>query len=629
MGSFVVSRNDSISPGDLVKSLIEFGYENLGISAPVKAGQFSVRGNLLDLWLERYKIPVRLDLIGEKIEGIYLFNPLTQDKVKNLQRVYIFAFRSTPVLAPKWAKKQLGETERLFLSEVEEGDYVVHIDHGIARFLGIEFKELEKGSGKTYLILEYAKGDKLYVPIDQIERVTKYIGAISRKPTLNYLGTGAWELTKQKVKESVVLAAADLLHLYARREIAKRTPYSRDSAWQRELEDSFEFQETADQIKAVAEIKKDLESSRPMDRLLIGDVGFGKTEVAIRAAFQAAADGRQVAILVPTTILAEQHYHLFRDRLKSFPVKVEILSRFVDERLQKVVVDGLKNGSVDIVIGTHRLLSKDIEFKNLGLAIVDEEHRFGVEAKEKFKKMRQDIDILSLSATPIPRTLQMALAKIRQVSPLTTPPDNRQPIRTSISEFDEEKVGQAINDEIKRGGQVYYVYNHIPKIINKAYKIQNLVPKAKVAFAHGRMGDAELEKTMNEFYEGKTDVLVCTTIIGSGLDMPNVNTIIIEDSQNFGLADLYQLRGRVGRSEREAYAFLFYPKNFRPEGTSLERLTAMADADELGAGFKIAKKDLEIRGAGNLLGTAQHGNIALVGFELYIQLLSQAVEQLS
>lgn len=623
-----MARNSNLSPKKLLSELGNFGYESVGAGQVAATGQFSTRGGLIDLWLERYKLPVRFDLIGEKVEGIYLFNPLTQSKEKELSEVYIFPYKSTPVFAPKWAKKQIGENERLFLSDVNVGDLVVHIDYGIARFLGVEFKELEPGEGKSYLILEYAKGDRLMVPINQIERVTKYIGS-GVKPSLNFLGTGAWERIKQKVQESVIQVASDLLHLYAKREVVKRRPFQGETTWQKELAASFEYSETEDQLRAIKAIEEDLSSNSPMDRVLIGDVGYGKTEVAIRAALRVASEGKQVAVLVPTTILAEQHFHLFRERLKPFPLRVEILSRFREKDRQKKVIEGLKFGSVDIVVGTHRLLSSDVEFKDLGLAIIDEEHRFGVRAKEAFKKMRAEVDMLSLSATPIPRTLQMALTKIRSVSTLTTPPVGRQPIKTYIGEIDFEKVKEAINFEITRGGQVYFVYNRIPTIAKKATDLKKLLPKAKISFAHGQMGDRELEKVMDAFYNQEFDVLVTTTIIGSGLDMPNVNTILVEDAQNFGLGELYQLRGRVGRSEREAFAYLFYPKGFQTTGDALERLTAMQEADELGAGFKIAKRDLEIRGAGNLLGTAQSGNIALVGFELYIQLLSQAVEQYS
>jgi transcription-repair coupling factor (superfamily II helicase) len=637
LGGFSISQNQKITPSALSRKLGEFGYESVGTDNVYQQGQFSKRGGVVDLWLERYRIPARIDLIGEKIEAVYLFNSLTQEKVKSLKKIFIVPFKSTPAFAPSWAKKQIGKSERLFLSEIERGDLVVHIDHGVGKFLSIEYREMEPRVGKTYLIVEYAKGDRLYVPIEQIERVTKYIGTLGRRPQLSYLGTGAWERTKQKVKESIVNTAKDLLAIYAKRETIKRPKYSPDTPWQKELEDSFEFQETADQVQTASEIKKDLESTKPMDRLLVGDVGFGKTEVAVRTSFKVVQDSYQVAILVPTTVLAEQHYHLFKSRLEHFPVKLEMLSRFRDEREQKKTIEDLKMGKVDVVIGTHRLLSADVEFKNLGLLIIDEEHRFGVAAKEKLKKLRSEVDILSMSATPIPRTLHMALTKIRDVSTLNEPPPGRKSIKTFVGGYDLNKVKEALEDELKRGGQVYYVYNNISGIAGRALQIQNLVPKAKVIFAHGRMDkqsqklevkSQNLEKVMEEFYSEEADILVCTTIIGSGLDMPNVNTIIIENAQKFGLSDLYQLRGRVGRSERQAYAYLFYPKGFVPRGDSLERLSTMAEASELGSGFKVATKDLEIRGAGNLLGVQQSGSIALVGFELYVQLLSQAVEKL-
>jgi transcription-repair coupling factor len=694
-----------ISNRKLAKRLVGLGYENVAFSTPTKEGQFGGRGNLIDLWLERYKNPVRVDLIGEKIESIYLFNYLTQQKIKKLKEIYIVPRGTTPKLAPKWAKKAKfpsgsGRVERLFLSEIQPGDLVVHIDYGIGRFLSfvgagdrefglstvafqtrspakpgpprplVDFEgtpEVFEGAGLAqtsekptssqnltpsttevadaslaasagqFLVVEYARGDKLYVPVEQIERLTKYIGAPGYKPRLNTLGTSGWERVKQRVQESIIKVAKDLLSLYARREVAKRAPYSADTPWQKALEDSFEFPETADQIKATEEIKRDLESNRPMDRILVGDVGFGKTEVAIRAAFKVVQEGKQVAVLVPTTILAQQHYHLFKERLGNFPVSVEMLSRFRGEEQQRGIVEKLKSGTVDIVIGTHRLLSADVGFKSLGLLIIDEEHRFGVQHKEKLKKLRTSVDVLSMSATPIPRSLHMALTDLRDISVLQEPPLGRKPIATFVGEYDQEKIKKALSKEIERNGQSYYLFNNISLIDRKAAEVSSLVPAAKVVFAHGQMDkqnqkskikSKNLEEVMDEFYSGKADILVCTTIIGSGLDMPNVNTIIIENAQRFGLADLHQLRGRVGRSERQAYCYLFYPKGYVPAGNVLERLSTIASSTELGAGFEIAKRDLEIRGAGNLLGVAQSGNIALVGFELYIQLLSQEVERL-
>ena len=628
LGGISLSLDQKISPALLSKKLVEFGYEFIGTANIFQHGQFGQRGGVVDIWLERYNFPVRLDFIGDKIEVIYLFNSLTAEKEKSLKKIFLIPYKSTPTFAPTWAKKQIGKNERLFLSEIEQGDLVVHIDHGIGRFISLEYREIEKEKGKMYLVVEYAKGDKLFVPVDQIERITKYIGSPGRKPPLSYLGTGAWDRAKQKVKESVVDIAKDLLNLYASRENAFRPSYGKDTPWQKQLEDSFEFQETEDQERAISEIKKDLESQRPMDRLLIGDVGFGKTEIAIRTAFKVAQEGKQVAIMVPTTVLAEQHYHLFKDRLAEFPVKVDMLSRFRDEGEQKKIIAALGVGNIDIVIGTHRLLSKDVQFKDLGLLVIDEEHRFGVAAKEKLKQLRVGVDILSMSATPIPRTLHMALTKIRNVSTINSPPAGRVPIKTFVGGYDLEKVKKSLETEIRRGGQVYYVYNNVAGLAGKALQIKKLVPKGKIVFAHGQMVGKELWSAMERFYSGEADILVCTTIIGSGLDMPNVNTIIIENAQKFGLADLYQLRGRVGRSDRQAYAYLYHPKGVVPKGDVLERLSTMAQATDLGSGFKIATKDLEIRGAGNLLGTQQSGNISLVGFELYIQLLAQEVEKL-
>lgn len=593
----------------------------------VEEGQFSFRGGLLDIWLERYKVPVRLDLIGNHLEGIYLFNPLTNEKVRDLRELVIIPFKSLPDLDKVWKKSHGGAREKVFLSEINKGDYVVHIDNGIGKFLGFESKKSEVGDIES-LVIEFAKGDRLFVPVTQIERLTKYIGGTGKKPPLSSLGTASWERVKQRVKDSVITIAKDLLEVYAKREMSKRKPYPEDDSWQRQLESNFEYRETQDQLSAVADIKADLQQTQPMDRLLVGDVGFGKTEVAIRAAFKVAHDSRQVALLVPTTILAEQHFHLFKTRLESFPLRVEILSRIVEKDRQKEIIIDVAKGQVDILIGTHRLLSKDVVFKNLGLLIIDEEHRFGVEQKEKLKKVRSEIDVLSLSATPIPRTLHMSLTKIRDISLLTSAPVGREPIDTKVSEFDWDVVKTAIETELARSGQVFFLSNRVVTITAKAQKIRELLPLARVEYAHGQMGPLQLEQIMNRFYEGLIDVLVCTTIIGSGLDVANVNTILIENAQKLGLADLYQLRGRVGRSERQAYAYLFYPKDYTPEGAAAQRLLAISQATQLGSGFKIANQDLEIRGAGNMLGSQQSGNISLVGFELYVQLLAQAVEQL-
>jgi transcription-repair coupling factor (superfamily II helicase) len=623
-GSFRIALKDEVRISEISQKLSHFGYKNLGRVQVVEPGEFSFRGGLLDIWLERYKIPVRLDLIGERVEGIYLFNPLTHEKVRNLKEVFIIPLRSLPDLSKTWKKQGEKNYEKIFLSEIKEGDYVVHIDNGIGRFLGFRNQ-----NENTQLVVEYARGDRLYVPLQQIERLTKYIGTGGRRVILNSLGTAAWEKTKERVADEVVTVAKDLLLLYAQRERVKRKPYPADSLWQKELENSFEFQETQDQLKALEEIKKDLQNNRPMDRLLVGDVGFGKTEIAIRAAFKVAENGKQVAVLVPTTILAEQHFHIFRERLSRFPIKVSLLSRFTEAPTEKQIINDVKNGAIDILIGTHRILSKDVLFSSLGLLIIDEEHKFGVEQKEKLKKLRTEVDVLSLSATPIPRSLYMSLAKIRDISILSSAPLGRLPIKTIVKEFDKNQIKEAIGLEMGRKGQTFYLSNRISTLQAKAGLISELVPSAKVGIAHGKMNEKSLEKTMESFYSGELDVLVCTTLIGSGLDIPNVNTIIIENAQKFGLSDLYQLRGRVGRGEREAFAYLFFPKGYKPEGSAAERLLAISQATEIGSGFKIASRDLEIRGAGNLLGTKQSGNIALVGFELYLQLLAHAVEELS
>lgn len=622
-----MTQKAEIDYREISNKLVDYSYENVGRSQVVEEGQFSFRGGLLDIWLERYKIPVRLDMIGNRLEGIYLFNPLTQEKVRELRELVIIPFKSLPDLDKVWKKSHGGEREKIFLSEIKEGDYVVHIDNGIGKFLGFESKKTSEGEIES-LVVEFARGDKLFVPVNQIERLTKYIGGTGRKPALSSLGTASWERIKQRVKDSVIAVAKDLLEVYAKRELTKRRPYPDDDSWQRQLENNFEFKETTDQLSAIADIKNDLKISRPMDRLLVGDVGFGKTEVALRAAFKVAHDGRQVALMVPTTILAEQHFHLFKTRLEPFPVRVEILSRIIEKEKQKSIISEVENGQVDILIGTHRLLSKDVVFKNLGLLIIDEEHRFGVNQKEKLKKIRAEVDVLSLSATPIPRTLHMSLTKIRDVSLLTTAPVGREPITTSVGEFDWEVVKKAIEAELSRSGQAFFLSNRVDTIAAKTQKIRELLPLARVDYAHGQMPEGKLEEIMNKFYEGKIDILVCTTIIGSGLDVPNVNTIIIENAHKFGLADLYQLRGRVGRTDQPAFAYLFYPRGYKPEGSAAQRLLAISQANKLGSGFKIANQDLEIRGAGNMLGEQQSGNISLVGFELYVQLLSQAVEQL-
>ncbi len=505
-------------------------------------------------------------------------------------------------------------------------DYVVHVEHGIGKFTGVTTLKTS-GAEKEYLILRYAAGDILYVPTDQIDRVSRYVGAGDRAPALSRLGTQEWVRTKQKAKEAAELLAQDLLALYAAREVVPGLAFSGDTLWQQEMESAFPYVETPDQLEAQREVKEDMEKPRPMDRLVCGDVGYGKTEVAIRAAFKAVMDERQVAVLVPTTVLAQQHYATFLERLEAFPIRVEALSRFRSEREQREIIAGLAEGKVDICIGTHRLLQKDVTFKNLGLLIIDEEQRFGVNHKEHFKKMRREVDVLTLSATPIPRTLHMSLVGVRDMSTMETPPEARLPVKTYVAENNDHLIREAILRELERNGQVFFLHNRVQSIAMVTAELRELVPEARIAIGHGQMPEEQLEKVMTAFTRGEVDVLVCTTIIESGLDMPNANTLIVNKADKFGLTQLYQLRGRVGRGANLAYAYFLYDKGKRLTPLAHQRLRTIYEATELGAGFGIAMKDLEIRGAGTLLGPRQSGHITAIGFSLYTRLLAEAVEE--
>jgi transcription-repair coupling factor (superfamily II helicase) len=539
----------------------------------------------------------------------------------------IFGLRQQRALRESRKQRRNADERAAFLRGLKPGDYVVHIEHGIAVFEHLIRRtvgEIER----EYLVLRYAAGDKIYVPVDQVDRVTRYIGAGDGAPVLTRLGTQDWERAKRKARAAVQDLADDLLKLYAQRQLKQGHAFGADNEWQRELESSFPFIETDDQLRAIAEVKLDMERSVPMDRLICGDVGFGKTEVALRAAFKAMQDGRQVAVLVPTTVLAQQHFDTFRRRMAAFPVTVEMLSRFRSPKEQESIVADLRKGRIDILIGTHRLLSKDVQFKDLGLVIVDEEQRFGVRHKERLKQLRAEVDVLTLTATPIPRTLHMAMAGIRDLSVIDTPPEDRVPIKTYVQPTNDNLIREAILREIERDGQVYFVHNRVHSIYHVADHLKALVPEARIGVGHGQLDERELERVMLEFFEGRYDVLVCTTIIESGLDIPNANTIIIDDATNFGLAQLYQLRGRVGRSSNRAYAYLLYKQERRMTEEAQARLEAIQEATELGAGFRVAMRDLEIRGAGNLLGAEQSGHIAAVGFDLYSKLLEQAVRQL-
>jgi transcription-repair coupling factor (superfamily II helicase) len=535
----------------------------------------------------------------------------------------LFGFRKQRRRTPDQSKS----ARESFLSDISPGDLVVHIDHGIGRFVGLMTRKSE-GVEREYLDLRFAAGDKLYVPAHQVDRVSRYIGPSDKPPALSRLGSQEWSRAKERVRRAAADIARELLDLYATRDASPGRQFSADSPWQQELEGSFPYVETPDQLDALRAIKVDMERPRPMDRLICGDVGYGKTELAVRAAFKAVTDGAQVAVLVPTTVLAQQHHTTFSERLSGFPVTVEMLSRFRSSTEQQEIIGKLATGSVDVVIGTHRLLQKDVRFKDLGLVIIDEEQRFGVAHKERLKQMRKEVDVLTLTATPIPRTMHMALSGIRDLSVMDTPPETRLPIKTYISEFEDHIIRDAILHEIERGGQAFFVHNRVHDIEKVASRVRDIAPEATVSIAHGQQPEAVLEHAMLDFVEGKTDVLVCTTIVESGLDIPNVNTLIVDKADKLGLAQLYQLRGRVGRGAMRAFAYLLFDGYRVLSEAAQKRLQAIFEATDLGAGFQIALRDLEIRGAGNLLGSEQSGHIGAVGFELYVRLLGDAVERL-
>ena len=524
---------------------------------------------------------------------------------------------------PRRRRRHAGMKIDLF-SDLSPGDLVVHEAHGIGRYEGLTSLEAS-GAKRDYLKIAYGGEDTLFIPMEALDQIQKYVGAEGRVPKLSKLGGKEWEKLKDRARESVKKLAADLVKLYAERAAVKGHPFAPDTVWQREFEENFPFEETEDQLRSIEEIKRDMESEKVMDRILCGDVGFGKTEVAFRAIFKCVTDGKQAAMLAPTTVLTQQHYENLVRRLEGFPVKVGLLSRFATETHQKEALRGARTGAVDVVVGTHRLLSKDVQFKDLGLLVVDEEQRFGVDHKEALKVIRPDVDVLTLTATPIPRTLHMSLSGIRDISVLEEPPHDRMPVQTYVMEFDEEIVTEAMLREITRRGQVFYLFNDTRRIADKAAEIARHLPGARVVYAHGKMGERELEDVISAFTRDEYDILVCTTIIESGIDMPNVNTIVVEDADRLGLAQLYQLRGRVGRSDRQAYAYVTYRRDKVLTEQSEKRLSAIRDFTELGAGFKIALRDLEVRGAGNLLGAEQHGHLDAVGYDLYCRMLEEAI----
>ncbi|CDD15953.1 transcription-repair coupling factor [Clostridium sp. CAG:798] len=519
------------------------------------------------------------------------------------------------------------EAQKVVYADLKPGDYVVHKSHGIGEFIGINTITADKVT-KDYIKIKYKDEDILYVPTSSLDTVRKYIGTGDKEPRLNRLGSKEWENTKNRVKNNLREVAKDLIELYAKRQKMQGFAFSKDNEWQKQFEDEFPYQETDDQLRCIEEAKKDMEQAKPMDRLLCGDVGYGKTEVAIRLAFKAVMDQKQVAYLVPTTVLANQQYEEFKTRMSEFAINVELLNRFRTTKEQENVIKKLKLGEIDIVIGTHRILSKDVEFKDLGLLIIDEEHRFGVQDKEKIKQLKNSVDVLTMTATPIPRTLHMSILGIRDMSVIYEPPQNRRPVQTYVLEYDDEVVKEAITREIERNGQVFYLYNKVEGIEKKANEVSKLVPEAKVGFAHGKMTGKELEQIMMDFIQKKIDVLVCTTILESGIDIPNANTIIVENADRLGLAQLYQIRGRVGRSDRQAYAYITYKREKLLSEVADKRLKAIKEFTEFGSGFKIAMRDLEIRGAGSLLGEIQHGHMEQVGYDTYCRLLDEVVKEM-
>lgn len=590
-------------------------------------GEFAVRGGTVDVYPVTYRMPVRLEFRGDTLAQIRDFSPADGRSMTTFEEVFLIPLSGQFEKKVRRLEEHFNAFEPVIgAGELQRGDFVVHLHYGIGRFLGTKMIRMDGKRERCYAI-EYAAGEVLYLSME--EPIERYIGGSGGSPKLTRLNTREWERIKQRTRNALHKVAHDLLEIQAQRSIQQGHPFPKDQPWQSEFESEFPFEETEGQKRAIGETKRDMESEKPMDRLLCGDVGYGKTEVAMRAAFKAVTGGKQAAFLVPTTILAEQHYILLKDRVKSFPVTVELLSRFQTAKQQKAVVLALASGKADIVIGTHRLLSKDVRFKDLGLVIIDEEQRFGVRHKETLKKMRTQVDVLTLTATPIPRTLHMALLGVRDMSVIDTPPRNRLPVKTFIMEYHEHVVKQSVEREVARGGQIYFVHNRVDNIEKVHATLKEKMPSVRFGVAHGQMPVDALERVMLSFMKGELDCLISTNIIESGIDIPNANTLIVNRADCFGLADLYQLRGRVGRfkEQRQAYAYFLTPKNWVMTQDAEKRLAAIERFVELGSGFRIAMEDLEIRGAGNLLGHEQSGFIHAVGFDLYCKMLKRAVEE--
>jgi len=623
--SIKIYKGEDLDYKALSARLVEYGYERRGMIS--ETGDFSMRGGIIDIFPPAFEGPVRIELSGRVIESIKSYSLLSSETMEEHAMV---------IILPKFGiypkkKKILESGEKIPIAsfvDIQLNNYVVHVDHGIGVFKG--FKKIKFGEEeKENIIIEYAAGDKLYVPIEEIHLIQKYVAFERRPPKLYKLGSKMWKSVKERIKKGVYSMAFELLEINAARSKLNGFSFSKDTEWQAQFENSFSFKETPDQLRSTIEVKKDMEFAKPMDRLLCGDVGYGKTEVALRAAFKAVMDNKQVAILVPTTLLAEQHFITFKERIKDFPVTVEMISRFRTKAETSRILEKAEKGSIDILIGTHAILRKDIKFKDLGLVIIDEEQRFGVKDKEKLKKIRLLVDVLTLTATPIPRTLYMSLMGVKDMSIIETPPQDRIPVEVIVSEYNDNLIKKAILFEKKRKGQVFFVHNRIQGIEKIADRISGMAPEVKVAVAHGRMHSKELEAIMREFMKGTIDVLISTVIIESGIDIPNANTLIVNRSDMFGLADLYQLKGRVGRFKNKAYAYFLVPRGHVLSKESERRLGALERYKDLGSGFKIAMEDLEIRGAGNLLGKEQHGYISAIGFDLYCRILREAVDGLN
>ncbi|MCR4336500.1 MAG: transcription-repair coupling factor [Candidatus Omnitrophica bacterium] len=611
--------DQTIQLEELIRQLVEFGYAKK--DSVLEEGDFSQRGEVLDLFPVGFDSPIRIAFDEDHVRFISSFNIQSGKAIWQHKIVIVLPHKSAERIPVS------SETPLKYFVDIRDGDYVVHHNYGIGKFLGIQPLQVNR-QDKDHMVIEYQGGDKLYIPEHDMHLVQKYAGFTKRPPRLYKLGSKEWKRVRAQIEKRLQHFAAELLRLQAMRASLQGYSFSADTSWQKEFEEGFPFEETPDQLRATQDVKKDMESPYPMDRLLCGDVGFGKTEVAMRAAFKAVMDNKQVAVLVPTTILAEQHHYNFTHRMKNYPVKVEMISRFRTAKEQKKIIEGLAEGTIDMVIGTHRLLSKDIVFKDLGLIIIDEEQRFGVKAKERLKHLKLLVDVLTMTATPIPRTLYMAISGARDMSVISTAPRNRLPIITEVVEFDENLIKEAIERELNRQGQVFFLHNRVEDIEKIGQIVRRLLPQAKIAVAHGQMPARLLEEIMLKFLESEINVLVCTTIIESGIDIPNANTLIVNRAEHFGLAELHQLRGRVGRFTTQAYTYLIVPSYKVLSKEAQTRLEALQKFNELGAGFQIAFEDLQIRGAGNLLGEEQSGYIASIGFDLYCRLLVESVDHL-